>query len=283
VSANLRTVSPSYFEAIGMRVLHGRALSDADGETSAPVVVVNRAFAAAYLPGDGVGVRLPMLHGTGLGSPEVVGVVEDAQALAGVDAALPEVFVSYRQLKEGLRMPTPVVIVRTGRDPAALTALVRATVRNIDRFVAVDSVVTMEDRLLTALAQPRLFAFVLGAFAGFTLLLAASGLFGVLSYSVGCRTREIGVRVALGARPIQIVALVMRQEALVAAAGLAGGLVLAALLVSSIARLLYGVPPRDPLTFAAVAALVVAVCGAAAVAPIRRAMRVDPIRVLKAP
>ena len=265
-----------------MRILHGRALSDADAATSAPVVVVNRAFAAAYLPGDGVGVRLPMLHGTGLGSPEVVGVVEDAQAQAGVDAASPEVFVSYRQLEEGMRMPTPVVMVRTGRDPAALTALVRETVRGIDRAVAVDSIVTMEDRLRTGLAQPRLYAVVLGIVAGFTLLLAASGLFGVLSYSVGCRTREIGVRAALGARPIQIVALVMRQEALVAAAGLAGGLILAALLAGSMARLLYGVPPRDPATFAAVAVLVIAVCGAAAVTPIRRAMRVDPIRVLKA-
>jgi putative ABC transport system permease protein len=275
VSANLRTVSPSYFEAIGMRILRGRALSDADATTSAPVVVVNRAFAAAYLPGDGVGVRLPMLHGIQLGSPEVVGVVEDAQAQAGVDAASPEVFVRYRQIKEGMRTPTPVVVIRTGRDPAALTALVRETVRGIDRAVAIDSIVAMEDRLLTSLAQPRLYAVVLAVFAGFTLLLAASGLFGVLSYSVGCRTREIGVRAALGARPIQIVSLVMRQEALVAAAGLAGGLILAALLVSSMARLLYGVPPRDPLTFAAVAALVIAVCCVAAVAPIRRAMRVE--------
>ena len=283
VSANLRTVSPSYFETIGMRILHGRALSDADAATSAPVVVVNRAFAAAYLPGGGVGVRLPMLHGTGLDAPEVVGVVEDAQTQAGVEAASPEVFVSYRQLEEGMRMPTPVVMVRTGRDPAALTALVRETVRSIDRAVAVDSIVTMEDRLLAGLAQPRLYAVVLGVFAGFTLLLAASGLFGILSYSVGCRTREIGVRAALGARPMQIVALVLRQEALVAAAGLAGGLILAALFVSSMARLLHGVPPRDPLTFAAVAVLVIVVCGAAAVAPIRRAMRVDPMRVLKAP
>ena len=137
-------------------------------------------------------------------------------------------------------------MVRTERDPAALTTLVRETVRGIDRAVAVDSIVTMEDRLHTGLAQPRLYAVVLGVFAGFTLLLAASGLFGVLSYSVGCRTREIGVRAALGARPIQIVALVLRQEVLIAA-------------------------------------LVVAVCGAAAVAPIRRATRVDPIRVLKAP
>lgn len=266
-----------------MRVLHGRALSDADAATSVPVVVVNRAFAVAYLPGDGVGVRLPMLHGTGLGSPEVVGVVDDVQAQAGVGGASPEVFVSYRQLEEGMRMPAPVVIVRAKGDPVTLTALVRETVMSIDHSVAIDSIVTMEDRLLTGLAQPRLYAVVLGVFAGFTLLLAASGLFGVLSYSVGCRTREIGVRAALGARPIQIVALVMRQEVLVAAAGLAGGLILAALLVSSMTRLLYGVPPRDPLTFAAVAVFVVAVCGAAAVAPIRRAIHVDPIRVLKAP
>jgi predicted permease len=283
VSANLRTVSPSYFKALGTRILRGRALHDGDAATSMPVVVVNRTFAAAYLLGDAVGVRLPLLHGTGLGSPEVVGVVEDTQVQAGVGPALPEVFVSYRQLEEGMRMPTPVVIVRTGRDPAALTAVVRETVKGLDRTMAVDSIVTMEDRLLTSLAQPRLYAVVLAVFAGFTLLLAGSGLFGVLSYSVGCRTREIGVRTALGARPIQIVALVMRQEALVAAAGLASGLMLAAFLVSPMTRLLYGVSPRDPLTFAAVAALVIAVCGAAAVTPIRRAMRVDPNRVLKAP
>jgi ABC-type antimicrobial peptide transport system permease subunit len=140
---------------------------------------------------------------------------------------------------------------------------------------------TMEDRLMSSLARPRAYAFVLGGVAAFALAIAAVGLFGVLSYSVAQRSREIGVRTALGARTTDILGLVLRSGLAITAAGLTAGLGSAALLVKSLSRILYGVSPLDPVTFTVVPSVLAFAAALACVAPARRAARIDPIRALR--
>ena len=282
-----RTVSPDYFAAMRLRLLAGRYLADTDTETSQPVVVVNRSFAAQYLGKDPVGQRLAysMYSRSGF---EVVGVVDDMKQggvdIAGLsrtaDTVQPEMFTSYRQL--GAVMPVSVILIaRTSGDPLPLAPALRALVREEAPTLVLDSVMTMQDRLMSSLARPRTYAVVLGGFAIFALAIAAVGLFGVLSYSVAQRTREIGVRTALGARTSDVVALVLKQGTIITVTGLAIGLGAAALLVRSLSRILYGVQPFDALTFAAVPTAMIAVAALACVAPAFRAARIDPLRALR--
>jgi putative ABC transport system permease protein len=282
-----RTVSPDYFAAMRLRLLAGRYLAETDTATSQPVVVVNRSFAAQYLGKDPVGQRLAYSM-YGRSGFEVVGVVDDMKQggvdVAGLsrtaDTAQPEMFTSYRQL--GDVMPASVILIaRTHGDPVALAPALRSLVREEAPTLVLDSVMTMEDRLMSSLARPRTYAVVLGGFALFALAIAAVGLFGVLSYSVAQRTREIGVRTALGARTSDVVALVIKQGTVITAAGLAVGLAAAAVLVQSLSRILYGVQPYDAMTFTAVPAMVAAVAALACVVPAIRATRIDPLRALR--
>jgi putative ABC transport system permease protein len=248
---------------------------------------VNRSFAAQYLGKDPVGQRLAYAMYSRSGF-EVVGVVDDMKQggvdIAGLsrtgDTAQPEMFTSYRQL--GAVMPVSVILIaRTSGDPLPLAPALRALVREEAPTLVLDSVMTMEDRLMSSLARPRTYAVVLGGFAIFALAIAAVGLFGVLSYSVAQRTREIGVRTALGARTSDVVALVLKQGTIITMTGLAIGLGAAALLVRSLSRILYGVQPFDALTFAAVPTAMIAVAALACVAPAFRAARIDPLRALR--
>jgi predicted permease len=287
VQALHRSVSPAYFSTMRLRLLAGRHLSDTDTEDSRSVLVVNRTFAERYLGADPVG-RILEFSMWGRRNWEVVGVIEDMQQ-GGVQGAAPseslatpqpEMFSSYRQVTE-LFVPTVMLVVRTADDPVRFVPMVRSLVREQAPSFVIDSVMTMEDRVRASLAKPRTYAALLVAFAVFALTIAATGLFGVLSFTVAQRTREIGVRTALGAGPRDIVRLVLGQGSLIVVAGLAVGLVTAFFAAESLSKLLYGVSSRDPVTFIAAPAIIVLIAAVACFVPARRAAQIDPLTALR--
>ena len=179
-------------------------------------------------------------------------------------------------------MTNVTLLVRTGSDPAPLAALLRSVVRDADANLVPEAVMTLDDQLVaTNLALPRLYALLLGGFATLALLVAGVGLFGVLSYVVAQRTRELGIRAALGARPQDLLRLVLRQGLGTTIVGLAVGLVAAGLLMRFVTTLLYGVSAADLPTYIGVPALLLVVAGAACIVPAGRAARLDPLRALR--
>jgi putative ABC transport system permease protein len=276
-----RIVSPAYFATMGMRVLKGRGFGAADSPTSRMVVVVNETFARRYLPGDPIGAAVPISYiQKNQPTQEVVGVVDDVRQHGATDPPQPEIFFDYRQMSIGMLVSTPVVMARTAADPARLLPTIERLAQEAAPGLVADSAMTMDDRVMTSLAQPRLYALLFAAFAAFALLVAGAGLFGVLSYSVAQRSREIGVRTALGARPVDIAALVVKQALTITVAGSVIGLVAAFLLVTLVGTLLYGVTAHDGLTFALVPVAILAIAAVACYGPARRAAAISPLRML---
>ena len=189
-------------------------------------------------------------------------------------------FVSYSQLA-GVRSGQPSIVLRTTEPATAFVPQLRAIVHDLDPSVALDSVGTMEQRLLRNLARPRLYAVMLGGFAIFALAIAAVGLFGVLSYSVAQRSREIAVRSALGARPSDIVRLVLAQGLAITALGLALGIGAAVVLARFLSTFVYGVTVHDRVTFVAVPVLLAAAAALACAVPASRAAKLDPLKTLR--
>jgi putative ABC transport system permease protein len=285
VQASPRIVSPRFFSAIGMRLVAGRGFADSDTETSQIAVIVNRAFAQRYLGDAPLGVRLPMA-GYSLATGEsvestVIGVVDDVRYLTAGTVSQPELYYSHRQFARRLRVPVVTLLVRTSNDPAPLAEAIRSAIREADAGLAPDAVRTLEERLMTTLARPRLYAVLLGGFAAFALAIAAVGLFGVLSYTVAQRSRELALRSALGARQVDIVSLVVRQGLAVTAAGLIAGMTGSLWLTRAIATQLYGVTTHDAVTYAVVPVVLSIVAALACFAPARRAARLDPLTVLR--
>ncbi|MGE0455920.1 MAG: ADOP family duplicated permease [Vicinamibacteria bacterium] len=276
----VRLVSPDYFPALGRRLLAGRWFSEADAAGSPDVLVVNRTFARRHLGDDPVGSVLPIRLEEGHERWQVIGVVEDVKQARLTEPPQPELFASYRQ-RPSAALTEPVLVVRTGGAPEALAPTLRALVAEQDPALALGSIRSMQDMVETSLARPRLYSLLLGLFAACALAIAGVGLFGVLSYAVALRTREIGLRVALGARPRDVVRLVAGRGLRLACAGLALGLLAAAFLGRFVASLLYGVRPQDPLGVAAVALALVGVAGLASALPALRAARIDPQRALR--
>jgi predicted permease len=282
VQASPRIVSPRYFSAMGMRIIQGRGFMNSDTPTSQPVAIVNRSFAQRYLDGAALGATLPM--GVGYQDPDVratvVGVVDDVRYLSATASTQPEIYYSYLQLNS--RVPTPVanLVVRTAGNPADFVPAIKAAVREADNGLAPDAIFTLEERLLRGLARPRLYAILLGGFAAFSVIIAGVGLFGTLSYIVAQRSRELALRMALGARKIDIVCQVLRQGMTVASTGMAAGLLGSLAFVRGIAAMLYGVTPHDNVTFLVVPVVLLLVALVACAAPALRASRVDPMRLL---
>ena len=221
---------------------------------------------------------------SGTGHAAIVGVVEDVRYIGATTTSLPEMYFSARQLPFGMRSPVGTLLVRIDGDRGLVSSEVRAALREADATLIATPVMTLEDRLLmTSLARPRLYAVLLGAFAVIAVVITAVGLFGVLSYVVAQRTRELGVRAALGARRIDLVGLVVRQGLGVAIAGIAAGLIAAAWLARFVSALLYGVTQRDPATYLTVPVVLLAVALIACFAPAWRAARLDPLRALRTP
>jgi putative ABC transport system permease protein len=282
VQARFRVISPSYFRAMGIRLLEGRALGESDTAASQPVILVNRAFARQYLGDRPLGRRLPANLVDEKPDWEVVGIVDDIHMRSLTEAPHPEIFVSYRQVVSRGDTFQPTLVVRTAGPAAAFAPTLAETVRSEDASVALDGVATMEQRLFGSLARPYLYAVLLGSFAFFAVAIAAVGLFGVLSYTVALRSREIAVRSALGARPFDIVRLVVGQVMTVTLSGLAVGLAASAILGRSLASFLYGVAAADVTTYVWAAVVLLAVSAIAACVPARRAAKLDPLKVLKA-
>jgi putative ABC transport system permease protein len=276
-----RLVSPAYFQTLRLRLRQGRVFTDADTALSRPVVVVNRSFAQRYLGASPIGMRMPMAFGEGRPDCDVVGVVDDMRQSNVTEPPAPELFVSYRQMPARLRNSPLMFVVRTPDDPLALVPTLRAVVREKDPAVALDSVMTMEERVMTNLAKPRLYAVLLGALGSFALVIAGVGLFGALSFVVAQRSREFGVRTALGAQSRDIMGLVFKHAAAIAVSGMVLGLAASFMLSRLLAILLYGITPYDTKSFAVAAVILAAVAGLAAFVPARRATKVDPLNALK--
>lgn len=203
-----------------------------------------------------------------------MGVVDDVRQGAMDEPRQPEIIAAFAQVRpQTIAAFDPILIVRTFDDPTGIVPALRQFVRDQDRSLAIDSVMTMEQRIATSLERPRIYATLVGGFAGFSVIIAAVGLFGVRAYSVTLRSREIGVRSALGATPGAIVLLVLRQAAWVTSAGLLGGLAIAFLGGRSLSAFLYGVKPHDAMSFAAVAVLLLAVAALASIVPAKRATK----------
>ena len=284
--ATYRVVLPRYFAAMQVQVLRGRDLDDRDVASAPGVVVVNEALAARQWPGeDAVGKRIAMADKD---APwlAVVGVVKNT--VRGRLAAPPddEVYLPYLQATPYLEEQDShfgylTLVARTSGDTAALAPAMRRVVWRHEPNAPVAEVAAMAAVVNKATAAPRFYLVLLGAFSAVALLLAAVGIYAVMSYAVARRTNEIGIRMALGAARAQVLRLVLRQGALVSIGGAVAGLVGALLLTRLMGSMLYGVGARDPLTFGAVAALLTAVALGASYLPARRAARLEPLRALR--
>ena len=281
VQTMTRMVGPEYFHALRLRLLEGRLLTDADTITSRPVIVVNRSFARQYLGPSPIGKEIPMPFGQGRRGADVVGIVDDMRQGDVTDAPAAEVFISYRQLPDRVVSSPMVFVVRTSDDPMSHVAMLRTAVSERDPTVAIDSILTMDDRLAASLGKPRLYVLLLSGLALAALAIAGVGLFGVLSYVVAQRSREIGIRTALGAQVSDIVGLIGRQAAAVVGAGLAAGLLTSLAAARLLGSFLYGVTQHDAMSLGLAALVVMVVATAASVIPARRAAKVDPLIVLK--
>jgi len=273
----LRNIDPDYFETMGIPLIHGRAFTEADAAGAPLVAIVNRTMAARQWPNeDPIGRHV--VYSREQVVVEVVGVAADVKFTSlGDTAAYEEMYVPYRQ-RPALSMS---LLVRSAGDPSSLAAAIRREVARIDPDQPVSNVETMEEALADSIARPRLEAALMEAFAGLALLLAALGIFGVVAWSVSQRTHEIGIRMALGARPETVLKMILGQAFRTIGAGqvlgLAGALALTRLLGSA----LFGVSAHDPATFAAVLLVLTATALAAGATAARRAIRVDPVVALR--
>jgi putative ABC transport system permease protein len=281
----LQTVTDGYFETLGILLQRGRFFSERDSGAAPLVAIVNESFVKRHLAGEeALGQRLVMEQwrlGKGPPGPpvpwEIVGIVADVK-LGGLGSApMPTIYVPiWQQPRIG-----GVLAVRTESDPAADAPALRAVVRAVDPDVPVIDVHTMKEAAAMSVAQPRTRAWMAGAFALMALILAALGIYGVISYSVAQSTQEMGIRMALGARPGQVVYKALRGGLLMAGLGLIIGVAGSLALTRVFKNLLYAVKPTDPTTYTLVSALLIAVAVLAAYLPARRAARVDPSVALR--
>jgi putative ABC transport system permease protein len=279
-SAELRAATPGYFRTMGIPLRQGRTFTEADRLGAARVLLISERGARMFFPsGDAMGhiIKFGVRGGYERNEGEIVGIVGDVHDF-GVDAPVaPTFYVPLAQ--DGLDGVT--VVIRAQGPPARLAQPARELVQNIDRDALVGEPVTMEALVSSSLGQRRFYMMLLGTFAGLALVLAAVGLYGVISYSVAQRTHEIGVRVALGATRKQVLAMVMKQGLRLAVLGLAFGLVLALMLNRALKGLLVGVGTADPGTIVVTAAVLLVAAVFACYVPARRAARVDPMVALR--
>jgi putative ABC transport system permease protein len=279
---DLRGVSHGYFRTMGIHVEAGRGLGPEDRAGRPRVVVINRAMALRHFPGEDPVGRTAYLGR--LTDPwRVVGVVADVRQLGPAADPKPQAFVDSRQwpgMAPGLRF-LQYYAVRTDQNFDVVTARIRRAVRAFDVDAAVYNVAPMNALVANAVSRPRLYAALGGTFSGVALLIAAIGLFGTVAYSVAQRTREIGIRVALGAKRREVLALVLGRSAFITMAGVVLGCAAASVVTRYLEGLLFGLSPVDPATFVGVGLLFGTVAAIATIVPARRALSVDPLVALR--
>jgi predicted permease len=268
----------NYFTAMGIPVLRGRTFSAEDGPTAAGVVVINDTMAQKLFPKEdpiGQHVRTGPAQ-TGPWST-IIGVIGNVRHGGLEEEPQPELYVNYRQNPP----VAPFIVLRTNGDPAAMIETVRAEARKIDKDLPLYDIRTMTALRSETLAQRRFILALVVAFGLLALGLAAIGVYGVMSLVVSERTREVGVRLALGAHPSTVLAMIVRQAVTLAGTGALIGVAAAAMLTPFMASQLFGIATFDPLTFAAVPLLLIGIATVAAIVPGRRAMSVDPMTALR--
>jgi putative ABC transport system permease protein len=280
LDALYREVTNDYLQTIGARLLEGRLFDSRDGASSQRAVIINETFAKGFWPGESpVGKRM-QVGKTGPDQPwlTIVGVVADMRERGLLLAMKPGMYVPVKQIAQ----PDPSYLaVLTAGDPLALAAAVREAVWAVDREQPVSNVRTMRNLMEEETGSQRQVMTLLGIFAALALLLASLGIYGVLSYAVAQRTQEIGIRMALGAGPLDVLRMVVAQGLGVALVGVGMGLVGALALTRVMAGMLFEVSATDPATFAAVALFLTMIAAAACYLPARRASRVNPIIALR--
>jgi predicted permease len=292
----VRSVSDGYLSAMGVPLLDGREFDTQDGATSTPVVVMSRSAARQYFDsGSPVGRVIDWHYADGhVQQMTVVGIVEDIRQESPTDEVFPEIFVNYRQFlslleksgqkpqrQDGQAIGFLSFALRTGSDPAAAVPMVREMINAVDPNVGIDAIVPMTRLAATAIAPQRFYAVMMGVFAAVAGILAAIGVYGVLTYAVIQRTQEIGIRLALGAQRAEVLALVLRKGFILTGGGIGVGLVGAAVGTRALQGLLFGITPLDAGTFLVVSLLFGLTALFAAYLPARRATRVDAIVALR--
>jgi putative ABC transport system permease protein len=278
-------VAPEYFHLVEIPLQRGRLFNDGDDEHAPLVAVINQAMAETYWRGeDPLGKRLKLGRGrAGVGQPAsktwvtIVGVVADARTESLANASVPQIYLSlYQETPKEL-----VIYLRGDLNASAIPDEVRAMVQSVDPELPVYGAQTLDDAVSLSLAEKRFSMEMVGCFAATALLLAAMGIYGVISYIVSERSHEIGIRLALGARRGEILKMVLRQGLQLAVAGSGLGLIGAFIVSHLMAGLLYGVTPNDPVTFIGVSLVLTVVAVAACIVPARRATNVDPLEALR--
>jgi putative ABC transport system permease protein len=271
-------VTPDYFRAMGMRLVRGRWFNEQDSRTGRRAVIINESFARRFWPnGDAIGKRMDLFYGSMEGWQEIVGVVADVRR-GGLDQTVTlEGYLPYAQSA----LDEMTLAVRATGDPVPLVSAIRAQVLAVDPEQPVFNVKTMHQVVSDSLGERRLSTFLLALFAGLAMLLAAIGIYGVVSYWVSQRTREIGIRTALGAGRTDILRLVLGRGMLLVGVGAGCGLLASLALMRFLATLLFGVSTHDALTMAAVPVTLGLIALAACYVPARRAARVDPLVALR--
>ena len=272
--ASFRPVSAGYFATLGVKLARGREFERFDGPGRPLVAVVNDAFVARHLPGDDpLGQRISVFGA----AREIVGVVPNERFLGLEAVPAPAMYFPVAQNP----MSALTIIVRTNRDPLDLAAGLREAVRGVDPTLALFELGSAEQALVQSMEERRFTLLLLGAFAAVALVLAAVGIYGVVSFAVSERTREMGLRIALGAEPRHVFRMVVRQGLGLSAAAIVTGTLVALLLGRVMERLLFGVEARDPVTFAAVVVILLATAFVASAVPALRATRVEPTTALR--
>jgi putative ABC transport system permease protein len=291
IQVTFRVIRPDYFQTMGIQLASGRDVTNRDSADAPGVVIVNETLARRHWPDeDPIGKRVtlddPRDNSRAPRWLSIVGVAKDVKQESWVDAPSNEIYVPFQQSRgffdgTARQFASMTIVVRTKIEPGSLALAAQETLRSLDRNLPVSNVVTMEQVVADALWQPRFNLQLIGLFAGLALVLAVIGLFGVMSYSVTQRTHEVGLRMALGARRLDVIKLVLSQGMKLTLLGVVLGLLASAALTRLMARLLFGIGASDPATFAVVALVLVVVALLACFVPARRATRVDPMVALR--